>query len=177
MDSLTKATYYAGLCAALGACPTSRRCAVCAAPESYYPRVAFQSDEYLRIDQRRLEHLASLDLNLCNRTVLEVGAGIGSPTSFYLDRRCKVMATEGQFENVEILRERYRNEGQGEVVRLDLSEPQSLDQHFELIHCYGLLYHMEQSDSVPAFLAKHCTGKLILETCLSYGNEPSVNLV
>lgn len=145
--------------------------------ESYCPRIAFQSVEYLRIDQRRLEHLASLDLNLCDQTVLEVGAGIGSHTSFYLDRRCKVMATEGRIENVEILRERYRNEDKVEVVRLDLSDPQSLQRHFELVHCYDLLYHMEQPALVLAYLAKHCSGQLLLETCLSFGDDPAVNLV
>ena len=38
------------------------------------------SENYLRINGRRLEHLASLGLPLDGRTVLEVGAGLGDLT-------------------------------------------------------------------------------------------------
>ena len=46
----------------------------------------FHTDHYLRHNQRLLEHLATLGLPIAGRTVLEVGAGIGDLTSFFLDR-------------------------------------------------------------------------------------------
>lgn len=59
------------------------------------PLTHFTNSHYQRINQRRLEHLASLHLPLENRSVLEVGAGIGDLTSFFLDRNCEVVITEG----------------------------------------------------------------------------------
>ena len=55
---------------------------------------AFRNFQYLRMNARRLEHLASLGLPIAGREVLEVGAGIGDLTSFFLDRGCSVTAIE-----------------------------------------------------------------------------------
>jgi len=60
---------------------------------------AFRSFQYLRMNARRLEHLAGLGLPIAGRDVLEVGAGIGDLTSFFLDRGCSVTAIEPRPEN------------------------------------------------------------------------------
>jgi 16S rRNA A1518/A1519 N6-dimethyltransferase RsmA/KsgA/DIM1 with predicted DNA glycosylase/AP lyase activity len=52
----------------------------------------FHSNHYLRMNQRRLEHLASLGLPLSGRTVLELGAGIGDLSTFFLDRAAPLLA-------------------------------------------------------------------------------------
>ena len=59
------------------------------------PYGAFHSTPYLSHNARRLEHLASLNLPIHGSSVLEVGAGIGDHTTFYTDRGCAVVATEG----------------------------------------------------------------------------------
>ncbi|MEG4231950.1 hypothetical protein QUA40_07545 [Microcoleus sp. Pol11C3] len=56
----------------------------------------FHCDGYLRHNQRKLEHLASLGLDIVGKTVLELGAGIGDHTSFFRDRSCEVIVTEGR---------------------------------------------------------------------------------
>ncbi len=58
------------------------------------PKDVFLSYHYQRHNQRRLEHLATLGLSIAGSTVLEVGAGIGDHTSFFLDRGCHVVCTE-----------------------------------------------------------------------------------
>jgi 16S rRNA A1518/A1519 N6-dimethyltransferase RsmA/KsgA/DIM1 with predicted DNA glycosylase/AP lyase activity len=50
------------------------------------------------MNARRLEHLVGLGLPIAGRE-LEVGAGIGDLTSFFLDRGCSVTAIEPQPEN------------------------------------------------------------------------------
>lgn len=67
------------------------------------PLREFHSDYYLRINQRRLEHLATLPLPLAERSVLEVGAGIGDHTSFFIDRGCTVTITDAREENLAIV--------------------------------------------------------------------------
>lgn len=135
---------------------------------------SFSGWEYLRHNARRLEHLASLGLPLHGKKVLEVGAGIGDHSSFYIDRGCQLLITEARPESVSVLRERYPGM---EVRQLDLEAPdETLTEEFDAIHCYGVLYHLKNPAPAIAFLAKRCGGLLLLETCVSYGGELAVNL-
>jgi len=134
----------------------------------------FGSADYGRHNQRRLEHLASLGLPVCGRSVLEVGAGIGDHTHFFLDRRCTVTTTDARLENVRTLRRRYPNV---EVAQLDLESPSAFsDRMFEIVYCYGTLYHVRTPDVALMYLAERCGGQLLLETCVSKGSGEAVNL-
>ena len=84
------------------------------------PREDFHSNLYQRHNRKRLEHLASLGLGVQGATVLEVGAGIGDHTLFFLERRCKVLTTDARAENVEELQKRYPDV---DVRQLDLDDP------------------------------------------------------
>ena len=93
---------------------------------------AFLSNRYQRHNQRRLEHLASLGLNIGGLTVLEVGAGIGDHTSFFIDRGCKVVSSDARQENIKILRSRYPDI---RVLRLDLDNPpRTLSEVFDIVY-------------------------------------------
>jgi FkbM family methyltransferase len=144
-------------------------------PQQYgSPTGVFQSNHYMRHNQRRLEHLATLGLDLFNKTVLEVGAGIGDHTHFFLDRDCQVTTTEGRPENLELLKKRYP---ELTVAHLDMDEPQlEIEQKFEVVYCYGLLYHLKNPDVAIQFMAENCEDMLLLETCVSYGDNEAVNL-
>src|SRR5215470_2944398 len=67
----------------------------------------FATDYYRRHNSRRLEHLATLGLQIAGRRVLELGAGVGDHTSFFIDRGCVVTSVEGRIENLAILRSRF----------------------------------------------------------------------
>ena len=69
---------------------------------------SFRDDRYLRHNARRLEHLASLGLDLLGKRVLEVGAGVGDHTGFFLDRDCSVLSTEPRGENCQLFAETLR---------------------------------------------------------------------
>lgn len=134
----------------------------------------FRTHEYQRHNQRRQEHLASLQLPLSGSSVLEVGAGIGDHTSFFLDRGCTVISTEGRPENVERLRARFPAL---DVRLLDLDPPPDTPIAADAVYCYGLLYHLGDPEPALRYLAS-CAGELLLlETCVSYGDDESVNIV
>jgi len=135
----------------------------------------FHSDHYLRHNQRRLEHLASLGLQLQGKRVLEVGAGVGDHTSFYLDRDCWVVVTDARIENLAFIRRKFGENKRVEVAVLDMEDPQAIGCKFDLVHCYGLIYHLQNPEKAIEFLSSHCEGTLLLETCVSVGSESAIN--
>ncbi|MCU0567937.1 MAG: FkbM family methyltransferase [Oculatellaceae cyanobacterium Prado106] len=140
---------------------------------SFEPMDVFHSEHYQQHNQRRLEHLASLRLDLAGKTVLEVGAGIGDHTHFFIDRGCKVTTTEGRPENLKLLQTRYPDLS---VAFLDMDQPEAdSDMMFEIVYCYGLLYHLKNPVEAIAFMAQHCSDMLLLETCVSYGDGEAMH--
>ncbi len=139
------------------------------------PVRAFHSNHYLRHNARRLEHLASLRIRVAELSVLEVGAGAGDHTHYYLDRGCRVTVTEARTENLEYLKKRYPACC---VQHLDLDRPAPVDgSPFDVVHCYGLLYHLQSPGAALAYLASNTMKYLFLETCVSFGQEAEVNNV
>ena len=137
------------------------------------PFLEFNTWEPIRINQRRLEHLASLGLPISRRTVLEVGAGIGNLTSFFLDRGCEVIATEARPENLKLLAARFPKI---KTQSLDLENPSALfASPFDVVFCYGLLYHLGQPAKAIEYMARNCRGLLLLETCVSFGENEALN--
>ena len=62
----------------------------------------FKNPQYQRHNSRRLEHLASLGLDLHGKSVLELGAGVGDHATFFLDRDCTLTSLEPRPENCKI---------------------------------------------------------------------------
>ncbi|MGD1872792.1 MAG: class I SAM-dependent methyltransferase [Mastigocoleus sp.] len=138
------------------------------------PITAFHSEVYLNHNQKRLEHLASLGLNINNSSVLEVGAGIGDHTGFFLERGCEVLSTEPRIENLRVLQSRHKRVC---TLNLDMENPPGkLQGLFDIVYCYGLLYHLATPREGIDFMAKHCCNLLLLETCVSSGSGEYINL-
>jgi SAM-dependent methyltransferase len=137
----------------------------------------------LAINQARQEHLDSLGLFLpANSRVLEVGAGIGLHTGFFIDKGCHIVSTDGRADNVEEIRRRWPGIA---VQQVDLEKETSLKHlgEFDIVYCYGLLYHIGDPDRVLAMLADICQGQILLElivnqdqaSTLYLTNDPNVN--
>jgi hypothetical protein len=61
---------------------------------------------------------------------------------------------------------------------LDLDDPDpSYSERFEVVYCYGLLYHLSFPAPAIAYMAERCTGLFLLETCVSPGDEVELNPV
>lgn len=136
----------------------------------------FFSEHYQAHNKARLGHLASLGLPLAGRTVLELGSGPGDHTGFYVGMGCRVTSVDGRPECVATLQERF---SEVRAICADLNDPAALDGigQFEVAHCYGILYHLENPASLIATIGKLCTGLVLLETCVSPGDGDSVPLV
>jgi len=136
---------------------------------------SFRSNHYLRHNARRLEHLASLNIPVANRSVLEVGAGIGDHSHFYLDRGCTVTITDARPELVEYLQRRYPD---CRVLQLDLDAPRDVPGYpFDIVHCYGALYHSSRPESALEFLGTHTRQMMFVETCVSFGDDEQIHRI
>ena len=130
----------------------------------------FQSDHYMRHTQRRQEHLATLGLPLDNKSVLEVGAGIGDHTSFFLDRGSKVITSDAKFENVAYMEKRFKDNRDVSVRILfaGLNDYGLRENPVQIVYCYGLLYHLEFPELALQNFADYCSDFLLLETQVSH---------
>jgi len=137
------------------------------------PIETFHSAHYLRHNDKRLQHLDTLDLLKRGAKVLEVGAGIGDHTKFLLSKGCIVTATEARVENLKILKETFPQIA-AKLLNLDAPDP-GFESGFDIVYCYGTLYHLSKPDIGIKFMAKR--GQLmLLETCVSYSNDVNINL-
>ncbi len=134
---------------------------------------AFHSPHYLRHNARRLEHLANMGIPVFDMTVLEVGAGIGDHSHYYMDRNCRITITEARPVNLIILRSRYPDH---DIQYLDMEHPTPINNSaFDVVHCYGLLYHLNDPEKALEFLSENCKKMLFLETCVSFGEKKEIN--
>ena len=137
------------------------------------PILEFRNYTTIRLNERRMEHLASLRLDLADAKVFEVGAGIGNLTGFFVDRRCKVVSTEARPENLKYLAARYPDI---QTRLLDLDNPDlNFPEPFDIVFCYGLLYHLKRPAEAIEYMARQCRKMLLLETCVSFGEHSALN--
>ncbi len=141
------------------------------------PFYVFFSDNACAINDARLTHLDSLNLPLEGKNVLEVGAGVGLLTYFFESKGCNVLSTEGRPENVaENLR--LHPQRNNHVLQRDLTDPGSHDNlgAFDLVFCYGTLYHLPNPATAIQDLARVTSEILMLETCVAKLDNNQVNL-
>ena len=136
----------------------------------------FLSEEAKDINEARLRHLASLGLDIQGKRVLEVGAGIGLHTEFFEQLNCAVLCTDGRKENVKEIRRRYPGRNV-RVLNLDADEAYEDLGFFDVIYCYGTLYHLERPEEAIRRLSGMCRGLLLLETLVLPEPGPSVQFV
>ncbi len=125
------------------------------------------------INRARLDHLAGLALPIERKRVLEVGAGVGRLTGFFLDRGCEVVATEARPDNVaELARHRP-----SVTTRLaDVEESLAECGRFDVVFCYGLLYHLENPIRALRNMAAVCDDLLLVESVVCDSQAPVLRL-
>jgi len=144
--------------------------------QDFNTTLSFETSLYQQHNIARLQHLDSLGLDLSRKKVIELGAGIGDHTLFYLYRNCEVLPIEGRPELVEHINKRL---GIHHAVKIDFeNELYKLKNYkdYDYIHCYGLLYHLSNPLEFLNSLS-NLGNTLLLETCVSsdFSSDP-INL-
>jgi SAM-dependent methyltransferase len=130
----------------------------------------FDTDAARAINAARLGWLEESELPVEQARVLDAGSGVGHFVSFYLDRGCSVAAVDGREENILELRRRHP------VVDARVGDIQAIDARdygeFDVIHCFGLLYHLDSPVAALRHLNAMCRRLLILETMVCDSSRP-----
>jgi len=138
----------------------------------------FDYKDAIEVNRARQDHLASLGLELANQSVLEVGAGVGWHTAFFEKFGCSVMSTDARPENVEEHLRRYPHRKERvEVADLSISGSHDRFGEFDIVYCYGTLYHLADPSLGIMDLAKVCKRLFLLETCVNSVDNSSINRV
>lgn len=132
----------------------------------------FDTPAALAINAARMNHLGSLGLPLEGRRVLDVGCGVGHLAQFFAKQRCRVVCIDGRKENLDSLHERYPHT-QGRLVDVETESFSGLGR-FDIVFCYGLLYHVSNPTLVLARMVEVCDDLLFLETIICDHREPIV---
>jgi len=137
--------------------------------------IPFLSQAYQEINIERLKHLDGLGLDLTGRRVIDLGAGIGDHSLFYLMKDCHVTALEGRSDLVDFIRYRLGIPAVTCDMETDLALLRSYS-GFDFVHCYGLLYHLSNPAEFLA-AAANVGETLLLETIVSPDDSGEANLV
>lgn len=134
----------------------------------------FDHEPAVRINQARMNHLRSLDLNLSGRTVLDVGCGVGHLAQDLARWGCRVTCVDARPANIAELRRRFPR-ADAHVVNVE-SEGLNHFGRFDVVFCYGLLYHLENPIAVLRNLATVCQDLLLIETLVCDCDQPILAL-
>ena len=135
----------------------------------------FDYPEALEINKRRIEHLDSLNLNFNNKTVLETGCGgRGDITKYLLSKNAIVTVNDYRMDNIISLLEYVHKIL--DYNTWDLNKTLPLDKKFDIIVCYGTLYHLDKPEVAILNLSQLCNEFMVLSTCTNGKNDETVNI-
>jgi SAM-dependent methyltransferase len=135
----------------------------------------FDNETYAQYSQARVRSLQTflpeLQPRLGLRTALDVGCGTGFFSEFLRDSEYRVTALDGRKENVEEAQRRVENV---EFHHADVEDP-SLPTlgSFDVVLCFGLLYHLENPFRAIRNLFA-LTGKLLIIESMCVPDESSL---
>jgi SAM-dependent methyltransferase len=119
--------------------------------------------------------LPDLHQRLGLKTVLDLGCGLGHYAKFLQGHGLQVLGVDGRAENVEEARRRYPE------INFELADAQDpkLTQlgKFDLVFCFGLLYHLENPFRVIRSIAAMASRLALVEGIVYPSPEPAMMLM
>jgi 2-polyprenyl-3-methyl-5-hydroxy-6-metoxy-1,4-benzoquinol methylase len=139
-------------------------------------RSAFYYTCARNINYARIKHLDSLNLDFSNKKILETGCGgVGDITKFLISKNAEVTLNDARKENIFSL-----------LINIEKSLPFNLwdlnilindVEKFDIIVCYGTLYHLTDLDTAIKNLANLCKEFAIISTMTNAKNNYDCEIV
>lgn len=135
----------------------------------------FDEGFYRDITAARVEHFKSLGLSVSGKSVIDIGCGVGHFSRVLEEMGADVTCVDGRPENVARLLGLYPGR---KAFVVDVETDKLLDLgKFDVVFCYGLLYHLADPLGFIRRAGAMCGDWLILETCIIDSESPVVRLV
>ena len=135
----------------------------------------FTYDDAISINEARIKHLDTLNLNFKNKKILETGAGgKGDFTKYLLQFTGNITINDSRFENINNLL--LTNNLKLQYNTWDLNENIPTDNIFDIIFCYGTFYHLHKPEKTIDNLSKIFKDFIIIETITSGQNNMYLNI-
>jgi FkbM family methyltransferase len=119
--------------------------------------------------------LASLEISGAGKSVLDVGCGVGHLSGFFEERGARVVGVDARPENIARLHSLYPGRT-AHVANVEFDRLSELGR-FDIVFCYGLLYHLENPSAALRNMASCCGELLLLETVVTDDPRPIFQLV
>jgi len=135
----------------------------------------FDQPYYTDITNARIDHLRDLQLPFQHKRVIDVGCGIGRFCDFFFEKGSEIFCVDGREQNIQKLRDLYPTI-QSAVIDLENTDMRTLGM-FDIVFCYGLLYHLSDPLSFIRNVSSACSEFMIIETCITDADDPILRLV
>ena len=145
---------------------------------------AFYYPGALHINNKRLEFINKLNLNLSNKKILETGCGAkGDITSYLLQHTNNIILSDSREENIDYLQSNlYRtyyklNENQISIGKnlvkyvWDMNEDIPSEINVDIIICFGTLYHLNNPEKTLLNLSNICKEFCFISTATNGRDE------
>lgn len=135
----------------------------------------FDVPGYLEITNARLAHLASMKIPLSGKSIIDVGCGTGRLTEFLVGQGANVFGVDGREDNIQQMQMFYPNV-KAEVMDLETDDLLKYGP-FDIVFCYGILYHLSDPLHFIKNAEKVCNGMILIETCITDALESVCKIV
>jgi len=137
---------------------------------------SFYYNEAKLLNNANIKHLSNINLDFNNKTILETGCGgIGDYTQFLLSNSAIVTLNDFRQENINSL---MININKKLVYNTwDFNELVNCNDKFDIVFCYGLLYHLTNLENVFKNLSNLCNEFTVINTCTNGKNNEIVDIV
>ena len=130
-------------------------------------------DKDKHFDNERVRFVDYLNLDLQNKNVLEMAAGAcGTLTTYLHNKKANITITDGRISNLEY--NIKRNELQNiNYYIADYDKENSIEKKYDVIFCFGLLYHLNNIENVVKSIGENCNDYALISTCVRRNDEES----
>ncbi len=135
------------------------------APVKILQNDVFHADSAMEINRKRMLHIDSLGLNWSNCSLLDMGCGTGYFTEFFLKKGCSVHFADARSANVTEAA-KLNPSAHPHLFDIEKDPIENLG-FFDILFCYGLLYHLENPFRAILKMSQISKKMLLLETIVT----------